>query len=198
MARVEHTTTARLPVETIWEFVRELDHWAPFVAGYQSHEKESEDDSLWVLKGDLGSMSRTLKFRVHVTEWAGPERVRFELRGLNEPMEGSGLFTMAPYEDADAGPAPTSSAAPARRSPWSRLADALARWVLRLLRGRAERGAHADAGPGAGMARLTFALELRPGGPMGPMVDAMIRPAMAAAAEDLAHRIIGHLERTHG
>ena len=36
------------------------------------------------------------------------------------------------------------------------------------------------------------------GGPMGPMVDAMIRPPMAAAAEDLANRIIGHLERTHG
>lgn len=194
MARVEHTTTARLPVETIWDFVRDLDHWAPFVAGYQSHEKESEDDSLWVLKGDLGSMSRTLKFRVHVTEWAGPERVRFELRGLNEPMEGSGLFTMAPYEDADGGPAPAASP----RSAWSRLTDALARLVLRLFRGRAERGADADAGPGAGMARLTFELELRPGGPMGPMVDAMIRPAMAAAAEDLANRIIGHLERTHG
>jgi len=112
-------------------------------------------------------------------------------------MEGSGLFTMAPYEDAHAGPAPTSSTARSR-SAWSRLADALARLILRLVRGRTERGAHADAGPGAGMARLTFALELRPGGPMGPMVDAMIRPAMAAAAEDLANRIIGHLERTHG
>ena len=44
------------------------------------------------------------------------------------------------------------------------------------------------------MARLEFKLRLDPGGPMAPMVNAMIKPAMLVAAEDLANKIIGHLE----
>ena len=55
-----------------------------------------------------------------------------------------------------------------------------------------------DAGPGEGMARLTFRLTITPGGPMGPMINAMIKPAMVVAAEDLADRIVGHLEQEHG
>lgn len=177
MAEVEYTTTADLPIDAIWEFVRDMDRWAPFVAGYQSHAVESDTDSLWTLKGDLGSLSRTLKFRVHVTEWTGPERVAFELKGLNEPLDGRGAFTLG------AG-APVA----ARKSLWARFGE----WLVRLF----YRGARRQAQGGS--ARLHFRLELRPGGPMGPMVNAMIRPAMAVAAEDLANRIIGHLEQTHG
>jgi hypothetical protein len=44
---------------------------------------------------------------------------------------------------------------------------------------------------------MTFELRLDPGGPMAPMIDAMMKPAMAAAAEDLAQRIIVHLEAEH-
>ena len=32
---------------------------------------------------------------------------------------------------------------------------------------------------------------------MGPMINAMIKPAMTVAAEDLANRIVGHLETEH-
>ena len=42
--------------------------------------------------------------------------------------------------------------------------------------------------------RMTFALRVDPGGPMAPMIDALMKPAMAAAAEDLAQRIIATLE----
>ncbi len=37
--------------------------------------------------------------------------------------------------------------------------------------------------------KLTFELRIEPGGPMAPMIDALIRPAMRVAAEDLATRI---------
>ena len=96
MAEVEYSTTAKLPIGTIWDFVREMDHWAQWVVGYQSHEKQSETESTWVLKGDVGVLARTVRFQVTVTEWAGPERVGFALRGLNEPMQGSGAFVMEP------------------------------------------------------------------------------------------------------
>lgn len=192
MAEVEYTTSARLPVDVIWDFVQEIDNWAPMLTGYQSHVKENADDSVWVLKGDLGAMTRTLKLRVHVSEWAGPERVVFQLEGLNEQMTGDGTFLMARYEDADAAPVQP------RYNFFQRIGLAITRFFFRLFRGKAERAATADAGPGEGMARLTFRLSMTPGGPMGPMVNAMIKPAMVVAAEDLANRIIGHVEQKHG
>jgi carbon monoxide dehydrogenase subunit G len=185
----EYSTTARLPLVTIWDFVSEMDNWAPFLPGYQSHEKQDETTSIWTLKGDAGALQRIVKFEVRVTEWAGPERVCFELKGLNEQLEGAGEFTLVPYEDAETSAEPT-----ARSGLFTRLMAAALRWLQRLFRGTAERGADADAGPGAGMARLTFRLRVDPGGPMAPLVNAMMKPAMLVAAEDLANRIIGHLE----
>ena len=180
MAEVEHTSATSVPVQTLWEFVSEMDNWAAWVTGYQSHEKESEDDSVWVLKGDLGAMTRTLRFRVHIEEWAGPSRVGFRLEGLNEPVRGRGEFVIATAEGA---PAP-----PARKSLAARMLEAIVRFLWR--RPRAAR----REPTGTAEARMTFRLTLEPGGPMGPMIDAMVKPAMSVAAEDLAGRILGHLE----
>ena len=182
MAETEYSTTANLPVEEIWSFVRDMDNWAAFVPGYQAHEKRSETDSVWTLKGDVGSLQRTLTFEVRITEWAGPERVSFELAGVNEPLKGAGSFRMGGSDAASAAPPPPKGL-------FARLAEAIVRLFVR--RGRA--APRAEAG-GGGTARLTFALRLQPGGPMAPMIDAMIRPAMAVAAEDLANAILGHLE----
>ena len=192
MAEVRHSTTARLPVETIWNFVEDMDNWAEYMVGYQSHEKLSADRSVWVLKGDVGALQRIVKFNVNVTEWAGPHRVHFELEGVNESMKGSGAFSMERYEDADVGEA---AGAGGNRSGFvGRIVERLLRFFQRLLRGRVERGAGADEGPGAGMAKLTFDLRLEPGGPMAPMIDALIRPALRIAAEDLATRIVARCE----
>ena len=195
MPEVEYTTTAELPVAVIWDFVKEMDNWAEFVAGYESHEKHGDDDSTWILKGDVGVLARTVKFEVHVEEWAGPERVRFSLRGVNEPMEGSGTFLLAAYEDESA-----ASAAPAAPRPGllTRLLTAIASFFYRLVHGSAERAATADAGPGAGVSRLTFRLDVQPGGPMAPMVNALMKPMMQPAAEGLANQIMATLEQRHG
>jgi carbon monoxide dehydrogenase subunit G len=191
VAEAEYTTTARLPVETIWEFVREMDHWAPLVTGYQGHVKESESDSVWTLKGDVGVLARVVRFRVHVTEWTGPERVRFQLEGLNEPMKGEGLFEMAPLGEGAAAAAVLAPAPPF----WRRWILALTRFLFRLQHGRVERAAPASAAAaGDAGARLTFRLRIEPGGPMAPLVNAMMQPAMVPFAEDLANRIMAHLE----
>jgi carbon monoxide dehydrogenase subunit G len=190
VASAEYETTAKLPVEAIWDFVKEMDNWAHMVTGYQSHQKQSDTDSLWVLKGDVGVLARTLKFQVHITEWNGPSRVAFELKGLNEPMQGSGRFEMQAYEAETAG-----APAPAARNPLQRALEAIARFFLRLFGGGApERAASAGAGPGAGMAKLCFRLEINPGGPMAPMVNAMMKPVMLPAAERLANSIMAELE----
>lgn len=195
MAETEFSTTTRLPAETIWDFVKDMDRWARFVAGYQGHEHEAEHDSIWTLKGDVGVLSRTLRFRVHVTEWSGPSRVAFTLTGLNEPMRGEGSFEMEPVREGEAAAASGARDGPPPSAPppgfLARLFTRVFRFFFRRARGRVERE---TPPPGAAAARMRFLLRLEPGGPMAPMIDAMIHPAMAAAAEDLATRIIAQIE----
>lgn len=189
MPETEHSTSTRLPIETIWDFVREMDHWAPFLTGYQSHRKVDASDSIWVVKGDVGVLTRTLEFRVHVTEWAGPHRVAFEIEGRNEVLRGEGEFRMEPAS-ALVEPPPDA----ARRGRLARLSDRFFRFVFRLFHGRVARDPDAGDAMDGGGTRLTFRLRLDPGGPMAPMVSAMMKPALGPAAEDLANRIVAHLE----
>jgi carbon monoxide dehydrogenase subunit G len=187
VAEAEYTTTAQLPVETIWAFVEDMDHWARFVTGYQGHEKKSATESLWTLKGDVGVLARRLVFKVDITEWTPGKRAAFRLTGVNEPMNGEGVFTLEPAAAGEG--AVVAAAAP--RGWWLRLFEALARGVLRLL-GRAPR--RAPAVLSAAGTRMSFRLRLDPGGPMAPMINAMIKPLMLPAAESLANQILAHLE----
>jgi carbon monoxide dehydrogenase subunit G len=197
MAEAEYATTARLPREVIWDFVSDMDNFAPFFMGYQEHQQESETESVWLLKGDLGAMTRMLKFRVTIQEWNGPERVRFSLVGLNEQMSGEGSFEMTPYENAgDA--AALLPAAPRKKNPIARALEAIFRFFFQLIRGRPQRAESADAGPAAGTTRILFRLKVDPGGPMAPMINAMIKPLMPSFAEDFAGKLVGHLEAEHG
>jgi carbon monoxide dehydrogenase subunit G len=189
VAEAEYQTTARLPVRTVWDFVREMDQWARFVTGYQGHEKQSDTESTWTLKGDVGVLARRLVFKVHITEWKEPERVSFRLTGVNEPMQGAGEFVLEPFEDASA---PATEPLP-RRGFWLRLLERIARALLRLVGGAPPQRA-ALAAPEPGASRLTFRLRLDPGGPMAPMINAMIRPLLLPAAESLADQILAHLE----
>jgi hypothetical protein len=81
--------------------------------------------------------------------------------------------------------------AAAPRSAWLRFLESLVRGLLRLL-GRAPRREPAVLS-GAGT-RMSFRLRLDPGGPMAPMINAMIKPLMLPAAESLANQILAHLE----
>ncbi len=191
MAEIEYSTTTGLRSEAIWDFVKDMDNWAPFVMGYRSHEKQSESESLWTLKGDVGALQRVVTFRVRITEWAEPERIAFELEGVNEELVGNGHFMVAAH--ADEAPASTGP----RSSMGARFSAAVLRFFRRLFRGR-ERGGERAAIPSGNTARLTFVLRIEPGGPMAPMINALMRPAMAVAAEDLANRILAHLTATAG
>ena len=77
MPQVEYSTTIQLPRHLIWEFVKDINNWAPFLTGYQRHEIVDERDSIWTLRGDVGVLARMVKLKAHITEWNGPERVSF-------------------------------------------------------------------------------------------------------------------------
>lgn len=194
MADARYTTTTRVPPERVWDFVQDMDRWAPFVMGYQRHEKQSDTESTWTLKGDLGVMSRTLTFQVLITEWNGPSRVSFTLRGLNEPMTGEGSFTIEKESPDTAAGQETPDA----RQPEGTLArwlKTLVRWLFQRFAGRVDREAPPSLASGEAASRLTFELRIDPGGPMAPMVNAMIKPLLLPAAEQLADRILAHLEQ---
>ena len=101
MPEITYTAEIAAPIESTWEFVKDMDNWAPLVMGYQEHERISDADSVWTLKGDVGVLSRKVRFRVHITEWSGPSRVVFTMTGTNEPMQGQGVFEMTSGSSPD-------------------------------------------------------------------------------------------------
>ncbi len=101
MPKVDYTTVMDVSRAVVWEFVRDMNNWAPLAKGYQHHEIINARESMWTIKGDIGPISRTTKFHIVITEWVEGERVGFTLRGLNEPIGGEGVITLA---DADTGP----------------------------------------------------------------------------------------------
>ncbi len=193
MAEHTHTLTTSMSAETVWEFVRDMDHWAPFLLGYQAHVKKSDDESIWTIKADVGTMSRTVDFRVQIIEWAEPERIRFTLAGIGEPMKGDGSFVIEVLDHAEAAAA-VPVAEPDAPGFFVRWWATLLRRLLGQGRGAGEGQGASAAGKGPPAVRLTFRLSLTPEGAMAPMLNAMIKPVMVATAEDLAQRIVAHLE----
>ena len=186
MPEVEYTTKLNIKREVIWDFVKDMNNWAPFLTGYQKHQIVNDTDSIWTLKGDVGVLARRVELKAHVTEWAGPDRVSFTLTGINEQVDGGGVLLMSDCKDAPASPAPL-----VKRSFFGRFIDAIFRFFFRRMHGPAPtRVASTNA-----ISQLTFTLRMDAGGPTGPIVNAMLAPALLPAAEDLANKIAAHLER---
>ncbi len=100
MPEITYTTTMAAPRATVWEFVRDMNNWAPFTRGYQEHEIIDDRESIWTVKGDLGPISRVTKFHVNITEWVEGEKVAFTVTGLNEPINGQGAISISEGADA--------------------------------------------------------------------------------------------------
>ena len=94
MAQVEYSATIEVPRPTVWEFVRDMNNWAPFATGYQEHEVINDRESVWTVKGEVGPISRVTKFKVVITEWVEQEKVAFTLEGINEPITGGGAILL--------------------------------------------------------------------------------------------------------
>ncbi|MEN2768568.1 CoxG family protein [Ornithinibacillus xuwenensis] len=86
------STELDLPIETIWDFVSDMNNWAPLVPGYIEHKIVNERQSTWKFKGDLGKIHKTVSMRIDITEWKEPTRVNFTLTGISENVTGNGYF----------------------------------------------------------------------------------------------------------
>lgn len=165
----------------IWDFVGQMERWAPMLQGYVSHERSSETDSIWTLEGDLGPFTRTVKLAVHISEWKAPERITFELVGIGEDAKGGGSIELL---------APTVSAPPPVLAPprfwWQRLWD----WFL----GRAPPKLPPVPPPEPSSTRVVFTFRIEAGGPMAPMINALLGPFAEEVANDLVNKVATHLE----
>ena len=87
-----HEITMDIPIEEVWDFVKDMDNWAPLLPGYISHEKLSEQESNWTFKETVGILKKKISLQVTIKEWIEPTRVTFDLKGINENLTGNGYF----------------------------------------------------------------------------------------------------------
>lgn len=196
MPSVAYSTEMGLLPAAIWEFVQDMDNWAPFMLGYQTHEKQTETDSLWTLRSDVGAMSRIAKFQVSITEWNGPKKVAFSLQGINEPVKGSGVVTVVELGSEAA--EDVALVVQKKLGFFARLWSQLVGFLVKKSMGAQQIERAQPAAGGVGRSKLTFELAMEAEGPMAPMVNAMITPMLEPMAEQLANKIAEHLEIAHG
>lgn len=94
-----HEVVLDLSIDKIWDFVSEMDKWAPLVPGYIEHEIINDKQSTWTFKGDIGIMQKTVKLQVDIKDWIEPTTVTFDLTGLNENFAGNGYFEAEAFSD---------------------------------------------------------------------------------------------------
>lgn len=192
MPEVEHTTTIAASLPDVWNFVEDMDNWAPFLTGYQRHEKLNKDESIWVVKGELSGLTRTAEFKVQVTEWNEPTRVTFVMQGLQEPVTGSGEFIatdLAAGPEA-AAPPPAPAAIQPSQSWFARMWERLSRWLLRRATKSVDlQPVQSSAQTGAKNTQITFRLNVHAGGATGPVLNLLLAPMLKPVAEDLALKI---------
>ena len=82
MPEVEHTALVAAPVAAVWDFCQDMANWAPLLTGYQAHEVVSDRESLWTLKGEVGGLTRSVQFRVEITDVSTSTARDFSLDGL--------------------------------------------------------------------------------------------------------------------
>lgn len=87
-----HEVELDLGINTIWDFVKDMDKWAPLVPGYVKHEIINDRESTWEFKGDIGIMKKLVRLKIDIKDWIEPSTVTFDLKGLNENFGGNGYF----------------------------------------------------------------------------------------------------------
>lgn len=96
MQQVEYQKTVQIPLEVMWDFIKDFDNWAPMLNGYQRHHTLNERESIWEIKGTIGKYRRQTKLRASITEWVIRQKVVFKVDGVNEVVTGIGSVTLNP------------------------------------------------------------------------------------------------------
>jgi carbon monoxide dehydrogenase subunit G len=99
MVKEIHYVELDRPVSDIWDFVSDMNNWAPLVPGYVSHQIIDDRHSVWVIHADIGIMERTVTLNVKILEFIEPETIIFQVATLNETCKGEGYFEVEAHSD---------------------------------------------------------------------------------------------------
>lgn len=92
MAKGMHQIDVHESRANVWEFIRDMNAWAPLVPGYKGHTILSDVHSTWTFTIHYGVMRKKLHVKVLITEWKEPTKVKFTLNGINQHFNGEGFF----------------------------------------------------------------------------------------------------------
>ena len=87
-----HQVEVGVPINEVWDFVKDMDNWAPLIPGYIQHRKFTNRQSTWEFYSNLGFIKKKVSLMVTIKEWIEPTKVTFHLKGLNEEFSGGGYF----------------------------------------------------------------------------------------------------------
>ena len=92
MIDTEQTVVVGVGIESVWDYVKDMQRWADLMPGMQEFTIIDDDNSRWVLKVGVGGLVRTVKVDVRVDRWAGPEHVTFSYKLQGDPVQGGGTY----------------------------------------------------------------------------------------------------------
>ena len=94
MAGSTHKETVQTNGAALWAFLQDKEKWAPLVPGYLHHELPTDNEMIWVFKGDFGIIEKAVKLQLNVKEVVENKRIAFDLIGLSDNINGDGYFEM--------------------------------------------------------------------------------------------------------
>lgn len=83
----------------LWSFLEEKSNWAVLIPGYLHHEFESNNQMIWVFKGDFGIVQKAVKLKLTVNQMEVNQKIAFDLEGLSDNINGNGYFIMEPVSE---------------------------------------------------------------------------------------------------
>ncbi|MBS4201260.1 SRPBCC family protein [Bacillus sp. FJAT-49732] len=87
-----HQVEVDLPIHKVWDFVKNMDNWAPLISGYIQHRKFTNRQSLWEFYSDIGIIKKKISLMVTIKEWIEPTKVTFDLKGESGKLSGGGYY----------------------------------------------------------------------------------------------------------
>ncbi|WP_042349222.1 CoxG family protein [Bacillus massiliigorillae] len=92
MPSSNHAVELHIPKHKVWEFVSDLNNWAPLMPGYIAHEHVDEQEATWEFLGDFGFMKKKVSLKLDRIIRVEELMITFDLEGINDNFEGSGYF----------------------------------------------------------------------------------------------------------
>jgi carbon monoxide dehydrogenase subunit G len=92
MIETEQSLLIEAPIESVWQYVKDIRQWANLFPGCKDCTVINDNDSRWLLKVGAGGLVRIVNVLVHIDKWNGPERVDFSFKLDGDPVEGNGSY----------------------------------------------------------------------------------------------------------